>query len=247
MRFYSKMRREAPNEGAPAAANPAPVAADPGPDLSFIPSDYHVDGKPDLGKFSTSYQEMVARDAQRAEADAAAAALIPEGDYDFTIPDGMTFDGLDLPEGFKVDLLMDDEQMKPLFADLSGILKELKAPQDAAGKLLGLLAKHQATQYSRSIKENQQAINERLADFSKLGTPGQIEARTATVSRVLDARLPADEASALRDMTTSAKALQALERLISPARATSPTPTPPGAGNEGLSAYDRLKHANARG
>lgn len=247
--YYDKLLRQVPGEPAGAvpadtapvtpAADAAPVVAQ-GPDLSFIPSDYHVDGKPDLAKFSASYQELVARDAQRAEADAAAAALVPEGDYTFALPADLKFDGLDLPEDFKVELLTEDESMKPLFNDLSGILKELRAPQDAAGKLLGLFAKHQAVQYS-------QAIAAQTADMAKLGTPAQVDARISTVSRVLDARLPADEAAALKAMTSSAKSLQALERLMGPARSTTPTPTPPGAATEGLSPYERLKLANAGG
>lgn len=223
--FYDKMLRQAPDGLTPAAAAEpvapaAPVVADPGPDLSFIPADYHVDGKPDISKFSANYQELVARDAQRAEADAAAAAMVPEGDYTFALPDDLKFDGLDLPDGFTVDLLTDDESMKPLFSDLGGILKELRAPQEAAGKLLGLFAKHQATQYS-------QAIAAQKADLAKLGTPAQVEARVAVISRVLDSRLPAEEAAALKAMTGSAKSLLALERLMGPSRGATPQPAPP--------------------
>lgn len=238
MNFYDKMRREAPTEGAAAATDSQAasealatqsVAADPGPDLSFIPADYHVDGKPDLGKFAASYQEIVARDAQRAEADAAASALVPEGDYDFALPEGLTFEGLDLPEGFKVDIMADNEAMKPLFSDLSGVLKELKAPQEAAGKLLGLLAKHQATQYS-------QAITAQRADLGRLGSAAQVDARISTVARVLDARLPSEEAAALKAMVSSGKALQALERLIGPSRGAAPQTAPP-AKVDDLAAY----------
>ena len=70
--WYKELLREAP--GDPAGGTPAPEAPPPqtdgappaGPDLSFIPADFHVDGKPDLAKFQASYQELVARDAQRA-------------------------------------------------------------------------------------------------------------------------------------------------------------------------------------
>lgn len=241
--FYDKLMRQAPGEPAGAAdpvAPAAPAEPVPGPDLSFIPTDFHTDGKPDTSKFAASYQELVARDAQRAEADAAAAALVPEGDYTFALPEDLKFDGLDLPEGFSVELLTEDESMKPLFADLGGILKELRAPQDAAGKLMGLFARHQATQYA-------QALAAQSADLAKLGTQAQVSARISTIERVLDARLPADEAAALKGMTNSAKSLQALERLLGPSRSTNPTPTPPGVAMEGLTPYERLKLANAGG
>jgi hypothetical protein len=242
--FYDKLLRQAPGEPAAAPADPVapatPAAADPGPDLSFIPADYHTDGKPDLSKFTSAYQELVARDAQRAEAEAAAAALVPEGDYTFALPEDLTFDGLDLPEGFKVDLLTEDETMKPLFGELSGVLKELRAPNDAAGKLLAIFAKHQAVQFS-------QAVQAQKADMAKLGTPAQVEARVSTIGRIIESRLPAEEAKAVMAMTTNAKALQAIERLIGPSRSTTPTPTPPGAATEGLTPYERLKLANSSG
>lgn len=232
--FYDKLMRQAPGEpgGVPPAepvAPAAPAEANPGPDLSFIPADYHTDGKPDLGKFATGYQELVARDAQRAEAEAAAAALVPEGDYTFALPEGLTFDGLDLPEGFKVDLLTEDEAMKPLFGKLSGVLKELRAPNEAAGKLMGILAEHQAAHFS-------QAIAAQKADLATLGTPVQVEARVSTIGRILDSRLPAEEAKALKAMTGSAKAIQALERLLGPSRGANPQPAPPTQADD-LAAY----------
>jgi hypothetical protein len=232
LKWFDKLNRQAPDVPGgspdPTPATPAAPEPTPGPDLSFIPADFHVDGKPDLGKFTTSYQELVARDAQRAEAEAAAKAAIPEGDYAFTLPEDLKFDGLDLPEGFTVDLLTEDETMKPLFADLSGFLKANNMPAAAAPQLMGMLAKYQATQLAQSYAAQK-------ADLAKLGTPSQVEARKSVVQRVITSRLPADQAEAILGFTTSAKALQALEALIGP-NSTTPNPAPP-AKSDDLAAY----------
>jgi hypothetical protein len=227
LNWFDKLNRQAPDAPGgsppPEPVTPAPVV-DAGPDLSFIPADFHVDGKPDLGKFTASYQELVARDAQRAEADAAAKASVPEGDYAFTLPEG-----LELPEGFAVDLLTDDETMKPLFADLSGFLKANNMPAAAAPQLMGMLAKYQATQYA-------QAVAAQKSELAKLGTAMQVEARVSTLGRVLDGRLPADEATAVKAMLSNSPALiKAVEKLIGPSNAT-PNPAPPNKSDD-LAAY----------
>lgn len=236
LNWFDKLNRQAPDAPGgsppPEPGTPAPVV-DAGPDLSFIPADFHVDGKPDLGKFTSHYQEVIARDAQRAEAEAAAKASVPEGDYAFTLPEG-----LELPEGFTVDLLTDDETMKPLFADLSGFLKANNMPAGAAPQLMGMLAKYQATQYA-------QAVAAQKAELAKLGTPMQVEARVSTLGRVLDGRLPAEEATAVKAMLSQSPALiKAVEKLIGPSNAT-PNPAPPGSSLTGLSGYELLKQARA--
>lgn len=239
-KWYDKLNRQAPDVpgGSPDPVTPAAPEPTPGPDLSFIPADFHVDGKPDVGKFTANYQELVARDAQRAEAEAAAKAAIPEGDYAFTLPDGFKFEGLDLPEGFTVDLLTEDETMKPLFADLSGFLKANNMPAAAAPQLMGMLAKYQATQFAQTVAAQK-------AELAKLGTPMQVEARVSTLGRVLDGRLPAEEATAVKAMLSQSPALiKAVERMIGPSNAT-PNPAPPGSNLEGLSGYELLKQARA--
>jgi hypothetical protein len=232
LKWFDKLNRQAPDVPGgspdPTPATPAVPEPTPGPDLSFIPADFHVDGKPDLGKFTTSYQELVARDAQRAEAEAAAKAAIPEGDYAFTLPEDLKFDGLDLPENYRLDLLTEDETMKPLFAGLSGFLKANSLPAAASTELMGMLAQYIATQDSRAYAAQK-------ADLAKLGTPSQVEARKSVVQRVITSRLPADQAEAILSFTTSAKALQALEALIGP-NSTTPNPAPP-AKSDDLAAY----------
>lgn len=238
-KWYRELLREAPGE--PAGGTPAPEpqadgtpppvdsGAPAAPDFSFIPADFHVDGKPDFAKFGASYQELVARDAQRAEAEAARAAAVPEGDYTFVLPDDLKFDGIELPEGFKLDLMTEDETMKPLFGDLSAWMKSQNLPATASTELMTMLAKYQATTYS-------QAVAKQKADLAKLGTPMQVEARVSTIGRILDSRLPAEEATALKAMTNSAAALKAIERLIGPAGGQTVPPTPPTKADD-LAAY----------
>lgn len=230
--FWTKLAREAEGVtgGTPAAVEPAPVV-ETAPDLSFIPADYHTDGKPDLGKFTSHYQELVTADMQRKEA----LAAVPEA-YDFAVPADLKFDGLDLPEGFTVKAMVDDAEIKPLYDELGSVLKEIGAPAGAAGKVAGLLAKYEAIKSSRAFAAAK-------AEKSALGTPEQADARISAVTRRLDATLPKDQADALKSMTGSAKALQALEKLLGPT-GTTPTPTPAGAGDDNLDPYERLKLAN---
>lgn len=223
--FWRELTRQVAEQAgvapAPAgqAADAATAAPEPaaGPDLSFVPSDFHTDGQPDLSKFSAHYQEIVARDAQAAER----AKLIPEGDYAFALPEDLKFDGIDVPENFAAQLSLDDPAMKPLFAELSGVLKEIGAPAAAGTKLMGVLAKYEAHRYA-------EAVTAMKSDLATLGTPMQQDARIGTVGRALETRLPAEQAAALKAMTTSAKAVQALETLLKPGMGTqAPPPAPP--------------------
>jgi hypothetical protein len=236
--FWSKASRQVadPNSGPapdPAPPEPAPVA-DPAPayDLSFIPQDYQVDGKPDLGKFTEHYQELVSMKAQRDEA----MASVPEA-YDFAVPEDLKFEGLDLPDDFRMQIDTQDPELAPLFEQLGGTLKELGAPADAAGKMMGLLAQYQAIQIARDMKAA-------AAELTALGTPSQIEARMSTVTRALESRLPADRVAALQGTIKSAKALQALEVLVGPRGMLPPTPQPASADLENMTPGQRLSYAN---
>lgn len=224
-----------PSGGTPApATDPAPAPA--GPDLSFIPTDFHKDGAPDLAAFTAHYQEVIARDAQRAERDAS----VPEA-YEFGLPEGFSFAGIDgLPENFTVDLTPDDPSLKPLYDDLGGVLKEIGAPAEASKKLLGILAKYEAVQYAQATKEIE-------ADLSKLGSRPQVEARVGVLERALETRLPADEAAALKAALRNSGAIKAMERLLGPARSNpAPPSTPPGISDENISPAQRLERANLR-
>lgn len=236
--FLEKLNRTP--DGSPSGnppANGAGAGGDPGAaalDLSFIPQDYHKDGQPDLPAFSAHYQDLIARDAQMAER----LAGVPEA-YDFTIPDGLTFEGLDLPEGFRVDLDKDNPLMAPLFEELGGFLKEVGAPAAAAGKISSLIAKYEAAKYSQS--------NAALkAEMAALGTPAQQQARLGAVDRLLQTRLPQAQAAALKDACYSAEGVKALEALLRPGGHTAPPSQPTKPDTEGLSPLDRLKLANAK-
>lgn len=207
--------REAPdNPGAGADATPvetttdAPVEAATGPDLSFIPADYMVDGKPDTGRFAAHYQELLAEQAKREPA--------PET-YDFAIPQDLTFEGM--PEGFAVELKADDPDFQPLFADLGAVLKEIGAPANAGPKFAGLIARYEAAKYGKQLASLQE-------EAKILGTPAQAQARVATVLRKLETMLPADQVEALKGVASSAKAVMAFEKLIGPKNLTAPPPQP---------------------
>ncbi len=190
-----------PADGAPPVAAPQPAA---GPDLSWIGADFQTDGQPDLGRFREHYEGLLAEDARRREAPTAPA----DGRYDLTIPADLDFGDFKPPEGVKIELLADDPHYAPVFDELQAFLHQKGLPQDTATGLVGLLAKYQAAQHIRAVRET-------AAEFEKLGaTPAARDARVQQVRRSLEARLPADQAQALVEVTRSAGAIRALEALI---------------------------------
>ncbi|PZQ99203.1 MAG: hypothetical protein DI533_00400 [Cereibacter sphaeroides] len=191
-----------------------------------------MDGKPDVGKFSDHYTGMVAADAQRREREAA----VPEK-YDFALPADMKFEGMDLPEDFSVNVA---EGFEPLFGELGGVLKELGAPAEAAGKLTGLLARYEAQKASTEFANWK-------TDMATLGTPEQQSARAKNVQRALQTKLPAAEAEALfSGPRISAAGIRALEKLLSGTNLSTPTTPPPNAADEALTPMERLKRANMK-
>lgn len=235
--FWHNVPRQVAEPGGNPAPTPEPTPAPaPGPDLAFIPADFHKDGAPDMAAFSAHYQEVIARDAQRAERDAS----IPEA-YEFGLPEGFDFTGIEgLPEGFQVELSPDDPLLKPLYDDVGSILKEIGAPGDAGKKLMGVLAKYEAVQYAESVKAMQ-------VDLAKLGSEAQVEARVGTLGRAIETRLPADEATALKSLLRTSGAIKAIERLLTPARGAPPTPAvAPGIDTSNMTPAQMLAAANAR-
>lgn len=184
-----------------------------------MPETFHVDGKPDLGKFAEHYSTLTAAEAARAEA----AKSIPEA-YDFTLPADLKFEGLDLPEGFAFEMKADDPAFQPLLAELGGMLKEMGAPADVAPKAAAMIAKYEAAKYS-------QLHASAKTEMASLGTPAQAEARLSTVQRLLQSKLPQEQAEALQGITMSAKALMAMETLLH-ANGATPLPVPPPASVE---------------
>ena len=212
-----RLMRQATGEGTPAAdatpVTPAAPVQDAAPDLSFIPADFVADGKPDLGKFSEHYKQLAEAAATKPE--------VPEA-YDFALPSDLKFDIPDLPADFKMALDPESEAMKPLFGELTGILKEVGAPKEAGSKLMGVLAKYEA----HRVAAGEAHIK---ADLAKLGDAAKVSQRQATLSRALETKLPADEAAVLKEMIGfSGGAIRALERLIStPTTTATPAPVIP--------------------
>lgn len=234
--FHDKLTRQAPTDPAP-GGDPAPVVTpDPAPaaDLSFIPADFHTDGKPDTAKFTAHYQDLVARDAQIAER----MGQVPEA-YDFAIPADLKFEGLDLPEGFAVKLATDDPAIAPLYNELGSFLKEIGAPAAAASKVSELLARYEATKYSQAYVANK-------AEMQALGTPAQQSARMAAIDRAISAKLPAAQAEALKAATTTSAGVQALEALLRPGGYTAPNAQPNTPETSGMTARQKLDYANSQ-
>jgi hypothetical protein len=222
--FWRKAALQAPDSPGAGAVEPE---VPEGPDLSFIPADYVVDGKPDASRFAAHYQELVAEQAKREPA--------PEA-YDFALPADLKFDGM--PEGFSVDLQPDDPDFQPLFGELGDLLKEIGAPAAAGSKVASLLAKYEAAKYSKTMAVLQE-------EAKALGTPAQAQARVATVLRKLETMLPADQVEALKGIASSAKAVMAFEKLIGPKNMQPSIPSPNGlTGLEGMTPYERLRHIN---
>ena len=222
---------------APADPAPDPAPADTGaaPDLSFIGDDFRGDdGAPDLGRFTEHYQDLLAAEAQRNES----ASLIPD-EYEWTIPDG-----LDLPEGYEASIDTTAEDLQPLFGDLGELMKSLGAPADAAGKIMGLLARYEGTMASRQVA----AMKEQM---DKLGAnDAQREARISRVARAAEARMPAAQVDALMktlSASPSYEAFRAVESLLNVGGPRPSTPTPTSGGDlEAMPPAERLREINRR-
>lgn len=205
------------NAAEPAAAVAPPPAAAAGPDLSWLPTDYVKDGAPDLDGFRAHYEGLAADAARRAEAVAGVPAA-PDG-YDLTAP-VVDMTGLDLPEGFKFELAVDDPAVAPILDDMRATLHKHGLPKEAAQDFMGLLARYETNQYAKAAA----AVRE---EMKTLGTSAP--ARIADVGRKIDTMLPADLATALKASMSTAKSVQAIEKLLgarnlAPAGAAPPQP-----------------------
>lgn len=222
-------------EGEGAPADPAPAAPEPtAPDLSWIGEDFRADGQVDLGRFREHYEGLLSEQTRRDEA----AAQVPDA-YDYALP--ADFDlGVELPEGVQISLAADDPEFAPVFEELGGFLRENGLPQAAATGLMGMLAKWQATQVSKGVKEFDAAWNQ-------LGpTEAAREARINNVRRAIETRLPGDDAKALMDLVHDPRAVRAIEKLVTSNGQRTPAPRPGGSAiPENATPYERLKAANA--
>lgn len=210
-----------PAGGAP-AADPAPAEpataepasqADPAPDLSFIPKDYHVDGKPDLGKFTEHYQATIAELAQMKEA----RTGIPESPdaYQFALPDDLDLGEMELPEGYEFKL--DDKD--PALGEMRAWLHANGVKPEAVSGLMGVYAKMQA----REAAAHMEAMKSHIAE---LGGQDAFNARMATLGNSLKTKVGEELASELMGVTYTAKAVRALEKLLGPGSGQSPRSEP---------------------
>ena len=210
---------QASGEGSPAPEqNPAP---EPGPDLSFLPADYVKDGKPDLEGFKAHYAQVVEKAGKVKEA--------PEA-YEFALPADMKFDGMDLPEGFKVDLDPANEAFAPLFTEFGDFLKGIGAPKEAASQALGLVAKYEAMKEAA----NYAAFK---ADVAALGGEAKFTERFNNIKRAAESGLPADQVEGLLSGgRISEKGFKAIETLLSAPSLSAPAPQPPEKNSDPLAA-----------
>lgn len=235
---------EQPGEPTGATPNEPPVdgagqtPADPGqapepPDFSWVPEAYKTDDGHDFTKLREDYDAGMAAKAQLDER----AGTIPEdaSGYEFAIPETVDFSDIEgLPENFTVQALTDSEVFKPLFDQLGEVMLKHGAPTEMAGEMMGLLARYKATEVADGMKSAKAEL-EKVPNW---------ESRLSTVGRALDARLPAEHATALKGSIHSADALKALEKLVSPGGAKTSPPSPAASGlNDVNDPYERLKRA----
>lgn len=254
-RFWHKTPTWAPADGAGSVgagdppADPAPVdppvdqidpPADPvdspaAPDWSFLPEDVRGEEGLNADKFREHYETLAAEHAQFLEA----RAGVPEdGKYEFAVPDDLDFGELELPEGFTVALKADDEAYAPLFEELQGVMHKHGMPSAAAGEMMGLLAKMEATRTSAFYRQAK-------ADFEKLGPNDSARnARMATVQRALEAKLPTEQAKALMSAAKSYDGVRALETLFRPRGPGPVNPQKTAVDLEKLPPRERLKAIN---
>jgi hypothetical protein len=199
--------------------NPPPPAGDPppaAPDLSFIPDSFKTDNGFDGAKFREDYDGLTAFKAQQDER----LAQVPEAatGYEFQVAEDISFGDLELPDGFTVNALTEDESFKPLFAEFGDFLHKIGAPADASKEAMGMIAKYEATKASQHF----------TAAKADLATLERGPERVAAIERLVDTRLPAALATALKGATTSADGIRALEHLMSAKSFGAPPPDPSG-------------------
>lgn len=203
-------------DGAPAADAGAPDGVPAAPDFSFIPEQFRGENGPDFDGFRAHYEEMVAAQAIQQEALSDVPAD-PTG-YEYAVPETIDFGDLELPDDFSVQLNTEDPALAPVFEELGSVLHKHNLPKGAASELLGVMAKYQATEFSKSYQQAQQ-------EYQSLGPTA--DARISNINRTLDSRLPAELAQALKGATTSANGVKALEALLRPRGPATTLPQPP--------------------
>lgn len=206
---------------------------------TFVPDTFKgEDGKYDVAKFRTSYDELAAFKGQ--EDDRKATLPQEPGEYAFALPEDHAW-----PEGFDpAKLTTKDEQGNEVQFDVSklidaedpdipliqSVLHEIGAPKEAMGKIASIVA-------NREMRAVLQAMETAGTEKAALGP--QADARIKTVEHALKAKMPAEQAKALLDGITTADALRGYEALLKGAK-TSPSPAPHQIDNASASIDDRI-------
>lgn len=244
MHFLNDMRAMSPEDENGGGEPPVdggeppvdPPAADPPadpPSYDWMPEQFRSEDGPDFDGFQKHYSDLAAEAAIRQEA-LSEVPEAPDG-YELAIPEDLDFGDLKIPEGFDPKLDLDDEIMAPLFDELRGFLHESQLPKEAGQKVMGMLAKYEASQYAKMTRESESQIKQ-------LGPQG--EQRVGRVERALETKLSAPQATALKSSLRSADAVRALETLLAPRSLNAQTVPGNGVDIEKMTPYERLQLAN---
>ena len=179
-------------------------AAEQGPDLSFIPSDYRDGDNIDTAKFGQHYLDSIAALSQHEER----LQGVPDA-YEFAMPEELDLSDIPLPKDYDHGLKADD----PAFEQLGAWLKENNVPQAAVPGLMGLVAKWRAAEYSKTWAP----IHEEYTQIANA------EQRIQRVEKLLGNRVDGDEAKGLMMAVGTAAGLRALEKLLGNNQHTAPT------------------------
>lgn len=209
------------------------------PDLSeFIPEKFKTDEGFDTKAFREAFDDLSA--FKSAEEDRIANLPQEITDYAFSLPEDHAF-----PEGFDPEKMKTkDEEGNEIEFDASkmvdandpdiplvqAILKDLGAPKEAMGKIASIMVNREL----RSVMKAMEAAGE---ETKALG-PDAMN-RINTVTRTLNAKLPAEQATAIADGITSADALRGLEALIKKVSSTT-SPAPDKTDYSSMSVDDRI-------
>ena len=182
-----------------------PAALPDGFDIEKAPKSFvGEDGKFDFEGMFAKFDAVMADQAIRDEA----MKEVPESadGYEFAIPEEIDFGELTLPDGFKVEMDMENPIYQGLFKEAGEVMHKFNLPKSAASEFTSLIAKMEAGKYA-------EAYAARDAEFREMGNAEQ---RITNLERLIDARLQGREAEAIKVMTTTTDGIRALEKLLAP-------------------------------
>lgn len=194
---------------------------------AFVPDTFKgEDGTYDTAKFRTSYDELAAFKGQ----DDDRRAQLPQKpeDYAFALPETHAW-----PEGFDPATMGGKDEAGNAVAFDPASLLDPKDPDVSAlqvalhksGASAAVMADVASIFVNRGVRAMMDQAAVAAAETQKLGPEGQ--ARIATLTRALNASLPAAQATALLNSISSADALRGIEEILKTSRAaTVPAPGP---------------------